>query len=66
MVRPLQHVGARRQGGTLLITTSPQKRGYLAAENTYDAPPGDAAAMRAGLAEHKGQRSTPRADSRWI
>jgi glycosyltransferase involved in cell wall biosynthesis len=54
---------AVREQGTLLITTSREQRGYVANENTFYAAPGDADAMRAGLAEHIGKRGAPSQDS---
>jgi glycosyltransferase involved in cell wall biosynthesis len=50
---------AVRDQGTLLISTSTEKRGYLADENAFYAAPDDIEAMKRGLAEHMGKRKLP-------
>ena len=54
---------AVRDQGTLLVTTSREKVGYVAQENTYYALPGDVASMRAGLSAHIGSRRAPGRDN---
>ncbi|KAB2917442.1 MAG: glycosyltransferase family 4 protein [Hyphomicrobiaceae bacterium] len=50
---------AVRDQGSLLVTTSREKSGYVAQENTYYALPGDVTSMRAGLSAHIGSRHAP-------
>jgi hypothetical protein len=43
--------------GTLLVTTSQKKRGYVSEENTFYAAPGDIGSLREGLRAYMGRKS---------
>jgi glycosyltransferase involved in cell wall biosynthesis len=56
-------VRAAEKQGVFVLTTSSERRGYDAGENTYYAAPGDLAEMREALRRYSGVRRPPGADA---
>ena len=56
-------VRAARKQGVFVLTTSRERRGYDAEDNTYYAVPGDTAEMRDALGRYSGVRRAPEPDA---